>query len=1422
MTAPHDPHGSGGDRDFRQLTGAFDRPIAPSPNFAEALKRRMEEEESTMQHTPTAPLAPVSNRTARARAMPSGTGRRWLDVAIAAVLIVALLGGSFWYSDIRTGGDGPSAPQSTRYAAQPLSNTPVAAQEVKTDSGNTNAYPSGFDPKAEHEAQILKNAPPEFSWTAISGNTLVISGDIELSAPGNRLSAVNLITGELVWTSSVIPMTQFAVTDDMIFGAFRESASFDYAMSAVSLETGEMIWSGEPLMEQNAGLDVVSPIAPLNAFRPTVIDDMVYYVDRNGSVIALDAATGTEQWSMPLEHESTEPGWGRGGSVVGDEEYLYAVDAQNAIRKLDRLTGEEVHRFPLTDRPATAYIVDVHLQNNTLVAISRSLDYEGATAFVDAISTDDGQVLWSQRLGTVGPFITMTDDVVAIPHQVMETEIGNVSDDITEQGLYVSFFDLETGDPISLYGPSSAPGAIVSASGSVVCINEGRAITCVDMASETRTLVTLPYAPGEESIGPLLFWNETAIVLDVNDGVTLLQPTAEPQQAQSTDEPDARGSSFAWTSDRSLVNPDLDGPTKPLTLAWTHVVSDPMWTMPYGDVVASLGSSEIAVQDAATGEVLWSKPTDEAFRNTTYDTERNPTSLLGNRQGQQMGLPWIEGDTLYYAGTTDLIGVDVHTGEEVFRTIHTVTDNFRTLFFPWDMVVKDGTAFILTISPHGLYVMKAIDLASGDVIWSFDAGEWVADREDKAIWIWQPLVTDNLVIMQVWERTESSILALNIEDGSIAWEQDESLVGGRSDNSYSNISAIGNDYLVMTRRGAPTGTVDGKPNADQSLQIALYDLQGGEMLWMDTEGTFPNQESGLCMVVPGWDETSLYIPCSTDSTLTMFRYPFDGNGEVERLGTWQTPGPAPATIYDDEAAYFNTGTAIFRVELESGETSTIPMTGGESCMGLQASNDNILCIHDDNLGTYTIQAYAPAPSIATPQASPAVSNVERDAETTLLANDPGNTSAYPAGYDPAQSASVDGSPGDPRSTSAYPTGFDISAPLTAEPLGKNPPSATGGIIVGDMLIGERTSIIMEDPASFSPNGVYAQDLISGEVLWRSTERFDTRYTADASGVYGLTSPATASLRLVALDLDTGTERWRSEPLTGWSAYPEDAPNLPADKPLAVDGTVYVPFTDGSVVAFDGVTGDVLWQHEPEAVPAIDEYRSGASIVADERYLYASNAENTISVLERETGEQVNHIEPADLGGDQFWLTLHLQGDRLVLLGRNMGSGEPEGRITVLDAMTGERLWSAETGTVQSNVLVTPETVGVVHVEFDTANRLERLFGQETTGDIELSLFDLESGEAIGAPEGVVKPVDGAWQAALASSGNAICVSYTTVTCFDTDGAVTTVEGFETSHITTVGQQILIWDGTLVILDAREQTHIVKPDDARTATPVGTP
>lgn len=963
MTTPRSPHK---DDDFRQLTGAFDRPIAPSPRFADELKARLEQETFEQQAT-TAAARPISRRTARAASTPPMTRRRRLDIAIAAALIVAMLGGSFWYAEMRVGENGHGVPEATRYAAQPLSasSTPEPGSAVSSDPGLTLNFLAGFDPTRELNTITLDNAPTQPINAAVGSDTLVVGGTAPewTDVVGPVLAALDLPSGSLLWATELAAYGGFHISGDRIVGVFAEHGEAEYAMMSLSLADGSMIWRGEDLVVY--GGEPMAAIPPSMSIPLVIVEDAVYYADPEGTITALNADNGEMLWSLPLERPIGISGPQSAVSVVGDENFLYAVDHENAVRKIDRHTGEVADHFQLADRPPSELDTDLHLKGDVLVALSHPKPGVEGVAYVDALSTSDGDSLWTHRLGSAGAFITVTDQVVAIPRTVGTAEI-EAGSDIPEPGAYVSYFDLNTGEPVALYGPSDWGYSTVSSSGEVVCINEGMAITCTDSASDDPQFVVLPFSPGYRSISPLLFWNDAAIVLTEGDGVAMIQPKdVQPQRAQSNAIDDARGGQLGGTSDRAIVNPDLNFPEAPLTHAWSGTVSDPIWVMPYTDVVVSLGSSELMVQDAATGDILWAKSTEDAFRNETNDTERNPQLLLAQRQGRPIALPWIEGKTLYYATTTELVGVDLRSGDELFRTIHTVPDDTSDvdqMFFPWDMAVKDGVAYVLTVPAPGYYALQAIDLVTGESLWIDETGDPVQDWSLAQTLLNQLIVTKDLVIMQALEDETISILALNRSDGSPAWERESPFPDERVDR---NISAINDTYLVQTSHSTPTGIENGTPEPDQTYGVALLDLSSGELLWEDTEGAISKQESGLCLVVPGWDDTALYISCATEKTLTMFRYPFAGNGAVERVGTWETPGLAEANIYNGEAAYFNTGNDIVRVDLRGGETSTIPLEGGETCNGLLATDTVVLCVSDDNLGTYTIQAYTTGP-VATP------------------------------------------------------------------------------------------------------------------------------------------------------------------------------------------------------------------------------------------------------------------------------------------------------------------------------------------------------------------------------------------------------------------------------------------------------------------------
>jgi len=260
----------------------------------------------------------------------------------------------------------------------------------------------------------------------------------------------------------------------------------------------------------------------------------------------------------------------------------------------------------------------------------------------------------------------------------------------------------------------------------------------------------------------------------------------------------------------------------------------------------------------------------------------------------------------------------------------------------------------------------------------------------------------------------------------------------------------------------------------------------------------------------------------------------------------------------------------------------------------------------------------------------------------------------------------------------------------------------------------------------------------------------------------------------------------------------------------MSGVVYVPFVDGSVMAFDGGSGDAIWTYMPETIAPIDEVNGNVSIAGTADRIYAANGANIIAVLDRQTGSLIREILLEDVPAKDYSLTLHVQGDHLIVLARSMGSSTPNGRVIAVNPESGQHLWSQNIGFVQSNVLVSPTTVGIVHAEFDNANPIERLFGQDSTSTLTLSLFDLKTGDDIEVPEGVFTPVEDFWSAALASSGNTICLSYVEVTCFDREGNVVKVEGLEAPTVSSIGQELLFWNDQLVILDARHPNQTTGP------------
>ena len=80
------------------------------------------------------------------------------------------------------------------------------------------------------------------------------------------------------------------------------------------------------------------------AFSPLVVDRVMYVVGSGGAIVALDAATGKQIWSHPLEGPPTNRGFNYWESKDrSDRRLIYAVDSY--LQELNALTGVTINTF---------------------------------------------------------------------------------------------------------------------------------------------------------------------------------------------------------------------------------------------------------------------------------------------------------------------------------------------------------------------------------------------------------------------------------------------------------------------------------------------------------------------------------------------------------------------------------------------------------------------------------------------------------------------------------------------------------------------------------------------------------------------------------------------------------------------------------------------------------------------------------------------------------------------------------------------------------------------------------------------------------------------------------------------------------------------------------------------------------------------
>jgi len=144
--------------------------------------------------------------------------------------------------------------------------------------------------------------------------------------------------------------------------------------------------------------------------QPVVSSGVIYAMDGDNKVVALDAETGAERWSRRIRSENRRDKEGVGGGVAVGEGRVYATSGFGVILAMDARTGEEVWRrdtqVPMQSAPAIA--------DGRVFAITDDNE-------LYAVDAGNGDILWtyqsiveSARILTA-PTPAIIDDIVVAP-----------------------------------------------------------------------------------------------------------------------------------------------------------------------------------------------------------------------------------------------------------------------------------------------------------------------------------------------------------------------------------------------------------------------------------------------------------------------------------------------------------------------------------------------------------------------------------------------------------------------------------------------------------------------------------------------------------------------------------------------------------------------------------------------------------------------------------------------------------------------------------------------------------------------------------------------------------------------------------------------------------------------------------------------
>ncbi len=211
---------------------------------------------------------------------------------------------------------------------------------------------------------------------------------------------------------------------------------------------------------------------------------------------------------------------------------------------------------------------------------------------------------------------------------------------------------------------------------------------------------------------------------------------------------------------------------------------------------------------------------------------------------------------------------------------------------------------------------------------------------------------------------------------------------------------------------------------------------------------------------------------------------------------------------------------------------------------------------------------------------------------------------------------------------------------------------------------------------------YSIQADNGKILWTFPTRIET--LSEPLLFEGVIYILTGNNSLYALDAATGKQLWLYS-----RQDPSSLSIRGGSKPAIRNGTLYVGFSDGSLVALLAQNGAVKWEKQLNRNKKFRDLDTDPLLEGD--YLYVLGYDDQIYCLRAATGEQV---WSSNVGG---YGSILLSGDRLFYAGSN-------GEFVSLNKETGKKIWSvpvkegiATSASIYKGLVVFGESQGALRI-----------------------------------------------------------------------------------------------------------------------------